>query len=158
MRISINCPHHVKLPRKLQKQLKIIAQEIIKKERFFGAKIVIILCSDSYIARLNRIYRQKEGFTDVISFPLVEAEELPEFQDTCRSFLLGEIYISWKRVLLQARQRSVSVSQETKRLCVHGLFHLLGYEHSDENEAWHMRIRERKFLRSLQYRLWRRLI
>ena len=132
-----------------------MARQFLKRERLYGAKLNIVLSDDDYLASLNQAYLQKEGPTDVLSFPLVELEELEHYRKSTEEFMLGEIYISWDRVLGQARQREISPQQELKRLVVHGLFHLVGYDHQDSNQEVYMRLQERKFMREMQYRFLR---
>lgn len=94
----------------------------------------IILTSQDYIRRLNRDFRCKDCVTDVLSFPLGSEEEIT-----------GEIYICWDRVNSQASEYGHSWQREFSYLLVHGILHLLGFEHGDEpNPA--MRELEEKIL------------
>jgi probable rRNA maturation factor len=112
--------------------LRRIAARIYAQEKISPKRVTnLILCSDWVIARLNRQWRQKEGPTDVLSFPFDD----PQF--------LGEIYISLHRVRVQARRFKLSTSEELQRLLVHGLFHLQGYDHHTEKERIAMEAKER---------------
>jgi probable rRNA maturation factor len=94
----------------------------------------IILTSQDYIRRLNRDFRCKDCVTDVLSFPLGSEEEIT-----------GEIYICWDRINSQASEYGHSWQREFSYLLVHGILHLLGFEHGDEpNPA--MRELEEKIL------------
>ncbi|MDG5815973.1 rRNA maturation RNase YbeY [Chitinispirillales bacterium ANBcel5] len=95
--------------------------------------VSLILCSDYIIKRLNRDYRKQDKATDVLSFRFNE----PDF--------LGEIYISLQRTSLQARRYGLSYEQELLRLFVHGMFHLLGYDHQDSAQRQEMESKERKY-------------
>jgi probable rRNA maturation factor len=90
----------------------------------------IILCSDCTIRRLNRQYRGKDKATDVISFPFGDDD------------LLGEIYISLQRAKVQAKRYGLTYDDELKRLLVHGLLHLMGYDHQKESERGIMEDKE----------------
>lgn len=102
-------------PRKLLNQ---IADKIYNNEKKTGNKSVnVVLCSDYKIRKLNKKYRKIDRTTDVLSFPFEEND------------FLGEIYISLQRATVQARRYNVSFAEEVGRLFIHGLFHLLGYDH-----------------------------
>lgn len=104
----------------------------IKKEGEFSVALV----DDGEIRRLNREYRGADKVTDVLSFK----HEHP---------LLGEIIISYPQAGRQARSCGHSTKQEIKNLLVHGLLHLLGYDHKKDKEAEKMRKTEKKILNNL---------
>lgn len=83
--------------------------------------IDIRFVSDSEIKRLNRMYRQKDEVTDVLSFQYPDNEEL-----------LGDIAISYAQAQRQAGERPVN--QEVVELIVHGALHVLGYDHERPGE------------------------
>lgn len=85
---------------------------------------------------LNRQYREKDTPTDVLSFPL--ADEL------CPA-LLGDIVISVETAARQARRRRHSLREEMQALLIHGILHLLGYDHeASRSEASRMHRKERE--------------
>jgi probable rRNA maturation factor len=96
-----------------------------------GQSTVIIMCSDYVIRKLNRQYRRKDKATDVLSFCFGDCD------------LLGEVYISLQRVKVQARRYGVSYESELKRLLVHGLLHLVGYDHIKRADRAVMEAREK---------------
>jgi probable rRNA maturation factor len=85
---------------------------------------------------LNRQYRKKDKATDVLSFPFGDDD------------LLGEIYISLQRAKIQARRYGVSYNDELKRLLIHGLLHLMGYDHIKRTDRALMEAREECYLRT----------
>lgn len=85
-----------------------------------GENYHIILTSQEFIRRLNRDFRQRDCVTDVLSFPLGSGDEIT-----------GEIYICWERVNSQAAEYEHSWQREFSYLLIHGILHLLGYEHGD---------------------------
>jgi probable rRNA maturation factor len=91
---------------------------------------VIVLCSDYVIRKLNRRYRKKDKATDVLSFRFGDDD------------LLGEVYISLQRAKIQARRYGVSYEDELKRLLIHGLLHLMGYDHIKPADRTEMEARE----------------
>jgi probable rRNA maturation factor len=96
-------------------------------------KTDIILCSDYYIKKLNDNYRGKNYATDVLSFPFNE----PDY--------LGEIYISLQRVKVQSRRFGISYDDELLRLLVHGMIHLIGYDHQTILERNEMEKKEQTY-------------
>lgn len=94
----------------------------------------VIVASEELVRRLNRDYRNKDAVTDVLSFPLGEEDEIT-----------GEIYICWPRVKSQAVEYGNSLHREFCFLLVHGILHLLGYDHGEEPNP-EMRALEEKIL------------
>jgi probable rRNA maturation factor len=93
-------------------------------------EVSILLCDDASIASLNAEYRGKEGPTDVLSFPQVEAaDEIPE----SGPFLAGDIIISLDTLRSNAEYFSVAPDEEFKRLVIHGILHLSGFDHETIN-------------------------
>ncbi|HHW69209.1 MAG TPA: rRNA maturation RNase YbeY, partial [Tenericutes bacterium] len=88
------------------------------------------ITDNNYIREINKEYRNIDAPTDVISFALEDNMEynLPMFR------VLGDIYISIDKVKSQALEFGHSELREFAFLTIHGLLHLLGYDHMDENE------------------------
>jgi len=94
---------------------------------------------------LNEQYRGKRGTTDVLSFPMLEGP-FPDLQPE----LLGDIVISIPVAEKQARDAGHSLAREIETLLVHGLLHLVGYDHEQgRTEARRMRRKERMLLKRL---------
>lgn len=85
--------------------------------------IELILTTDEEIQKLNKTYRNKDKPTDVLSFPLEEMPGMP----------LGSIVISIDTAKRGAEEFGHSVEDEIKLLFIHGLLHLLGYDHETDN-------------------------
>ncbi len=105
------------------------------------AEVSLTLVDDAEIARLNGEYRGVHGPTDVLSFPLLEADELAVQAARGASpgappLLLGDVVISVERAFRQAEEYGHSAARELAFLAVHGTLHLLGYDHErPEDEA-----------------------
>ena len=95
----------------------------------------VIICGPITIKRINRDYRNKDAVTDVISFALLDDEEEMEYDDKIE---LGDIFINRNRVYSQAEEYSHSVRREFVFLFVHGLLHLLGYDHMNKEDEERM--------------------
>jgi probable rRNA maturation factor len=124
---SLPCP---------EKLLLKTARAVYKRE---GVSVeqsaVIVLCSDYTIRRLNREYRGKDRATDVLSFNFGDPD------------LLGEVYISLQRAKVQARAYGLTYDEELKRLLIHGLLHLMGYDHHKKADRVAMEEKERVYAR-----------
>jgi pyridoxine 5-phosphate synthase len=102
----------------------------------------ILLTGDGPIAELNRIYRQKTGPTNVLAFAMREGE-----QDGAGGNLLGDVIISVETAAREAARDRISVHRRLLVLLVHGLLHLLGYDHErSAREAEIMEGREQELL------------
>lgn len=110
-------------------------------------EVSIVLADDKYIHVLNRQYRDKDCPTDVLSFALNEGDE-PEIFDGPEEVLLGDIIISLETAARQAEEYGHSLERELSYLTVHGILHLLGYDHMTEEEKKDMR-QEEEYVLSL---------
>jgi probable rRNA maturation factor len=113
-----------------QSRLEPLAKTLLKKEKK-NAFVNIVLCDDFMQRELNRYYRKQNRVTDVLSF----AWDEPNF--------LGEIYIAEGQVKRQAPLYGNSYYKELKRVLVHGLLHLCGYDHHSKAQRKIMREKER---------------
>ena len=90
----------------------------------------IVIVDNDRIREINKEYRNKDAVTDVISFAFEEVKDV----DYGNVRFLGEIYISYERCKSQASEYGHSVRREFSYLAVHGLLHLLGYDHMTEED------------------------
>jgi probable rRNA maturation factor len=103
------------------KLLSKIAHRALEVLGLSRVELSVALVSDAQIKRLNKLYRNKDKPTDVLSFPIGEKVE--------DWLILGDIVISVDTAKRQAQELGHSLEEELKRLLVHGLVHLLGYDH-----------------------------
>ncbi len=110
------------------------------------AELSILLVSDRRIAELNRTFRHKKGATNVLAFAQAEGPDAG-----LAGNILGDIVISWETAAREARREKTTVHQRLLVLLVHGLLHLLGYDH--ERSAADERLmfdREKELLYKMQ--------
>lgn len=103
------------------------------------AELSVALVDDAAIAELNAAYRDKAGPTDVLSFSLVEGDHADH-----RGKMLGDVVISVPVAERQARELGHDLDEELLRLLIHGVLHLLGFDHEEDDEAERMERRERE--------------
>ena len=106
--------------------------------------INIILTNPENIRKANREYRNIDKETDVLSFPMFEKEEIKELMVKGNNIkdVLGDIIISISRVEEQAKEYEHSFEREFAYMLVHGFYHLMGYDHVEENDKKQMREKE----------------
>ena len=102
----------------------------LQKENIKNAEFNIIIVDNKKIKEINKEYRNKDIETDVISFALEDEKDFiyEDFR------LLGDIYISLDKVKEQSELYGHSFLRELSFLSVHGLLHLLGYDHMEKEE------------------------
>jgi len=113
--------------------------------------INVILTNPENIRKANKEYRNIDKETDVLSFPMFEKNEIQEMlkngNDT--KDILGDIIISISRVEEQAKEYGHSFEREFAYMLVHGFYHLMGYDHMNEEEKQEMRQKEENVLNLL---------
>lgn len=107
------------------------------------AEVDLLFVDNEAIREMNREYRDKDSATDVLSFPMYEADEEIDDED---EILFGDIVISLERAQEQCEEYGHSLEREVMYLLVHGLLHLAGYDHMEEEEKKEMRAREEELL------------
>ena len=132
-----------------------VVYKCFEEERLLDSKLVmtITLTTPSKIKEINNKYREIDKPTDVLSFPMFEKKELDE-KIKNNSFLfedvLGDIVISVEKVKEQAEEYGHSFERELSYMIVHGFYHLMGYDHIEEEDKKIMRPKEEKILTELK--------
>ena len=136
------------LAQKLQDGLNVVAR---LHNLSAQTEVDITIVDDEEIHTLNRDYRNVDRPTDVLSFALDEGEEEePEIIDGPELHLLGDIIISAETAQRQGEEFGHGLEREIVYLAVHGLLHLLGYDHMVEEDKVIMRAKEEEALREIQ--------
>ncbi|MBA2133050.1 rRNA maturation RNase YbeY [Capillibacterium thermochitinicola] len=123
-----------------------VARQVLKAHGREEAEVGITLTDEETIQQLNREWRGVDAPTDVLSFALDEGEPMPPTGDDAFPELLGDVVICVPVALRQAAEYGHSSTREILYLAVHGLLHLLGYDHQTAEEQTRMRQAEEKFL------------
>jgi len=108
----------------------------------------IVLTNPENIRNINKVHRNIDKETDVLSFPMFEKEELKQRKEFNQD-ILGDIVISIEKVSKQAEEYGHSFERELAYMAVHGFYHLMGYDHIDENDKILMRQKEENVLNKL---------
>ena len=141
-----NLQQKVELTAEIEKLLTEVAEIALAHAGRKNAEIDITLADDAYLRQLNRNYRGIDAATDVLSFSMLETrDEEPEYEDPGPE-LLGEVVISSERAAAQAEEYGHPLERELAYLAVHGVLHLLGYDHGDPLRQQNMRAEEERIL------------
>ena len=114
-------------------------------------EISVRLATDDEVQVLNKQYRNKDKPTNVLSFPMVQADLLDTIDQNSDDgeVLLGDIVLAHGVCAAEAEERGISLEQHATHLIVHGTLHLLGYDHLEDHEAEAMEAIEIDALASL---------
>jgi probable rRNA maturation factor len=114
-------------------------------------EIAVRLTSDDEVRTLNRDYRHKDKPTNVLSFPMIQPDLLEAVTQNSDDgeVILGDIVLAHDICAVEAAERGVSVEDHATHLIVHGVLHLLGYDHMEDAAAEAMEDMERAALASL---------
>lgn len=140
---------------KLKKFIENIVQTCFKVENLLDLNfyLSITLTTPEQIHVLNKEYRNVDRATDVLSFPMFEKNEIDELvqnQNNVVEDVLGDIIISVDRVKEQAVEYGHSFERELAYMVVHGFYHLMGYDHMNDDEKSVMRAKEENILSKLK--------
>jgi probable rRNA maturation factor len=129
--------------------LNTVAERVLEAEGA-GARseVSIVVTGQEMVRQLNRNYRGRDEPTDVLSFSAREqAADAPSFILAPDGLAhLGEVIISHPQAALQAEEHGHSLARELAILLIHGLLHLLGYDHEESAAEKRMRAREKELL------------
>ncbi len=127
-------------------------------------EVSIKLTDDAEVHALNREWRDKDKPTNVLSFPMLEQDEIEQFHHAQpvsppvinipgdpseMELLLGDIILAHETCAAEAKEKNIPVAHHATHLVIHGMLHLLGYDHIEEAEAESMEALEVKALASM---------
>ena len=109
---------------------------VIHSENKTPGDIQFIFCDDDYLLNINKKYLNHDFFTDIITFPT----------SVDQSTISADIYISYERLIENAKNQGVSFRNELSRVLVHGVLHLIGYNDDSDDDKQQMRNKEDYYL------------
>ena len=134
-------------PSPLAERSVVIAEAILECVDRAGSELSIALVGDERMRELNREWRGKDSTTDVLSFSQLEGEAL-----VSSSAALGDVVISVDVLRRQAADGGWTEDEELARLLLHGVLHLLGFDHERDDDAAVMHREEARVVGELQSR------
>lgn len=134
-----------------KKIIEKVVQECFIQENMqdLNMYISVTLTTPEQIKKFNNEYRNIDKETDVLSFPMFEKNEIETMRKGPVKEVLGDIIISIKRVKEQAIEYGHSFERELSYMVVHGFYHLMGYDHINEQDKINMRKKEENILNKL---------
>ena len=145
----------IQLSEECIRQINAVAARAAALEGVPEASANIVIADDDYLHELNWKFRQIDRATDVLSFPANElsapiGQAIEEGADLEQGeegeLFLGDIFISLDHAAVQAEEYGNTLEQELCFLAVHGMLHLMGYDHMKEQEEMVMRQKQREVL------------
>ncbi len=140
--------------------LRSVAEQVlVAQEAGTGVEMGLVIASQERVRQLNRSYRGKDEPTDVLAFSMLSGEQIPgadfpPFVIPPDGVLhLGEVIISYPQAVIQAGEHQHSIKKEIAILIIHGVLHLLGYEHDKPELKRLMSAREKEILSYVERRL-----
>lgn len=145
-----NNQKQIKLPVGLRLLVRKCCQAVLVTEKFeHDAEVSVSFVDNKEIRQLNKLYRNKDKSTDVLSFPLGE-NGVYDVNNETGAFLLGDVVISIETAIKQSQMYNHSLEREVGFLTVHSMLHLLGYDHETSPlDAAQMREKEEQVLEYL---------
>ncbi|MBN2266925.1 MAG: rRNA maturation RNase YbeY [Candidatus Babeliaceae bacterium] len=134
-----------------QHQIKDICRQILKILSYENASLSILITTNRGIRKFNKQFLGKDSPTDILSFPTFNPKELASQHKSAKGLYLGDIIISAERVLRDTQKiiaSGIDIDFETwlNRLFVHGICHLVGYDHETEKDFKKMNAKEQEIL------------
>lgn len=129
--------------------LRRLAEMVLREEQFpIDTEVTLLFVGEEQIATYNERFMQRHGATDVLAFPVEHLKPgmVPDRRPGGPPLNIGDVVIAPSIVRAQAEAAGVPFDEELSLLVVHGLLHLLGYDHQDDVDAEEMEDRERQLL------------
>ncbi|MBE6825650.1 MAG: rRNA maturation RNase YbeY [Oscillospiraceae bacterium] len=125
-----NNQNDVKIPSGIRLLIRRCCHAVLSSEGFKeNAEVSVSFVSNNEIRNLNKVYRNKDSVTDVLSFPLTDPDGTMETNAETGFVMLGDVVISIETAVKQANIYGHSLDREIGFLTVHSMLHLLGYDH-----------------------------
>jgi probable rRNA maturation factor len=129
--------------------MKLLAESVLSDEGYPpDSEVTLLLVTDEAMAEYNQRFMSREGATDVLAFPVDElkAGVAPKPAPGSPPVMLGDIVIAPSYVARHAAEEGIEFTDEVALMVVHGMLHLMGWDHADDAQAEQMESRERELL------------
>jgi probable rRNA maturation factor len=143
--VTVSYPH----PPSSLKDLKKICGRILALRGKRNWELSVLCTDDTAMRELNRKYRGIDKATDVLSFSQLEGQDLPRNNDK-PNLAAGDIVISVDTLISNARQNGITFQEELMRVLVHGILHLEGLDHNEQDAEDTMLTLQESILEKLQ--------
>ena len=107
-------------------------------------EISFLMVNNDYIKELNVNYRSEDSATNVLSFPMIDSNSLQHEN------ILGDVVISIDKILSESNEQKIEVNEYLAKISIHGILHLLGYDHISDNDYVVMNQLEEKIIKKIK--------
>ena len=107
-------------------------------------EISFLMVNNDYIKELNVNYRSEDSATNVLSFPMIDSNSLQHEN------ILGDVVISIDKILSESNEQKIEVTEYLAKISIHGILHLLGYNHISDNDYVVMNQLEEKIIKKIK--------
>ena len=107
-------------------------------------EISFLMVNNDYIKELNANYRSKDSATNVLSFPMIDSNSLQHDN------MLGDVVISIDKILTESKEQKIEIHEYLAKISIHGILHLLGYDHISNNDYVVMNQLEEKIIKKIK--------
>ena len=107
-------------------------------------EISFLMVNNDYIKELNVNYRSEDSATNVLSFPMIDSNSLQHEN------ILGDVVISIDKILSESNEQKIEVYEYLAKISIHGILHLLGYNHISDNDYVVMNQLEEKIIKKIK--------
>ena len=125
-----------------------VAEQTLKQVQMSlpRSSLSIVLANNDFVRELNKSYRSKNEYTNVLSFP---ADECIKMKKVNKEIILGDVILALKKIREESKEQNKIFQNHFAHLIVHGILHLLGYIHLHRKEAEEMEKLERIILKNM---------
>ncbi|AXA37377.1 MAG: rRNA maturation RNase YbeY [Candidatus Hydrogenedentota bacterium] len=141
IQVRNKCKSNILTTHRLKKIATNVIRLVLEEKGRTSAEVSVVFVDEPEMRMLNKNYRGKDKATDVLAFPMNEGRFAALNPD-----LLGDIVVCVPAARKQAEEKDQSLERELSVLLIHGLLHLLGYDHQHEKEERKMRELESEYL------------
>lgn len=149
--VSLDCPAWAEALPEVVDRVEALARltlDSCPEDRPEGAlELSVVLADDETVQALNRDWRGKDAPTNVLSFAALDDEEAPVVPGA--PLLLGDVILAWETVAAEAVAQHKPLADHLAHLVIHGVLHLIGFDHEEEEEAVEMEALETRLLATL---------
>lgn len=140
--VSLNLVIHGRLSPSLSVyEIRKVVRRTLESLGLESAVLGVAILSEKFMTEKNQIYRRKVGPTDVLSFAYSKSKKL--------KILSGDVLICPAYAAKQAKREDVPLNQALRRLLIHGLLHLAGFNHTKQADAKHMLALQERILKTV---------
>jgi len=130
---------------------RVAEQAVVAQDAGSAVELGLVITGQDRVQQLNRRYLGRDEPTDVLAFSMLPETDRPPFVTPPDGVLhLGEVIISYPQAVTQAEEHQHSVKREIAILIIHGVLHLLGFEHDKPELECEMRAREKEILSRIE--------